>query len=80
MILQRVSLSKLSTDRGDWDASKANPVPSVGPEYWWWIRANSWAVRQDVKGHRFMSVFMEDGQTWVPVEVLVFTNEYEDRT
>jgi hypothetical protein len=84
MILQKVRLVKIATDDGRFDlhrsiaAGETGSPPPIGFEFL--VRANSWSKRALGRGTLpMMSVFLEDGLTWVPVELLDFTNEYEDR-
>jgi hypothetical protein len=78
MICQKVKLIKYKTDDGCWDISNKTELPPIGSFFW--IDPNSWKKRAlDRNSLPIMGVLLEDGRTWVPVEVLDFTNEYEDR-
>jgi len=79
MICQKVILKKYKTDDGRWDISNNKSLPPIGSEFW--IQLNTWARRALTPGSLpIMSVVLEDTKTWVPVEVLDFTNDHEDRT
>jgi hypothetical protein len=79
VICQKVILRKYRTADGRWDISTKSELPPLDSVFW--VQMNTWAKRALNPGQfPIMSVVLEDGKTWVPVEVMDFTNEWEDRT
>lgn len=79
-IQQKVKLLKLKTENGLWNYEDIQTI-HIGLEFW--VNCNSFQMRQArsrLNGQTFQTLMVQtEAETWLPAELLEYTNEFQVR-